>query len=834
MNVTNFTCRAVETSYGIPDFHASTLTFSFGVLQVLASFFIVIYLYCHGYCSCNKSDEISARGRMDSLSSTRRSHESFVESTIAHKNTQLVLPIYTLCLWGVALADLFQGIFNVLFPIKQSGGNFLWPTSIVFGFCYGCYHFVLEGIAFLLAQQGVGRFSLRRSFFGATLWAFITFFIQVVAFTMEPNTKIHFAATLAWESMMFLLYFILAFWPIRWFPERCCHRRPALRTIYAPFWALLRCISCTAIILQMYNIDMGICVYDFGVLLPFAIIKPFIVYITLRSDSRYWMGLGDQNHPLQRPLMGSNLGASSARELASQLDTSTTRGVRMLHPSLLELENSGSNTILGIGGSARVIRATYQGRPVAAKLLFLPELTPNHVRSLCNEASLLSSVQSDHVLRIHGLVVQPPSIFLISDVASHGSLYDLLHNFKSLSHSRSRSRSDKGSKVSRSGIEQFDIHGKKSLLFRLHVAIGCAESVEILHQQCPSVVHGDIKGQNFLLHNDFMVKVADLELASRCLQGVSSIGILRRPVVDDHNSSSSKESSVGDMNDFETSVRIRKINDSRQLSKESLMNLRRLSQSLSPDDPQYRISETFNWLAPEVIDGHRNSPSSDIYSLAMTLYEIMTDKIPFHHLQLSSKFDSEKLKFAICSESIRPGSVNGFNTSNDLNEMDHLLSKMWSKDRSDRPNSSNVVTSLRSIACKILFGELTFTHSGYVNLDGHCNELYNNIEISNVCGAVLDAAPPFRFKYVSKKWQNNVGWSSDKIINKTIFETLRGPRTNRTRTRNLKTALALGEFFVSGCVHYDSDGQPMLHFFSLTPLAGTKPLVLLRSATMLL
>jgi hypothetical protein len=173
----------------------------------------------------------------------------------------------------------------------------------------------------------------------------------------------------------------------------------------------------------MYNIDVGFCIYDFGVLLPFAILKPFIVYLTLRADSRFWMGLGRQLHPLQQPLRGSNLGESSARALASQLDTSHIRGVKMLQPSLLSIDSSASRlNVLGIGGSARVMRARYQGKVVAAKLLFVPELTPDHVRALCNEASLLSGVamQSDHVLRVLGLVVRPPSIFLISEVATYG------------------------------------------------------------------------------------------------------------------------------------------------------------------------------------------------------------------------------------------------------------------------------------------------------------------------------------------------------------------------------------------------------------------------------
>ena len=82
---------------------------------------------------------------------------------------------------------------------------------------------------------------------------------------------------------------------------------------------------------------------------------------------------------------------------------------------------------MGIGGSARVYAATYRGHPCAAKLLFLPEITANTIRALCNEASLLSGVQSPHVMKILGICVRPPSIFLVSEMIFYGSLYDIIH-----------------------------------------------------------------------------------------------------------------------------------------------------------------------------------------------------------------------------------------------------------------------------------------------------------------------------------------------------------------------------------------------------------------------
>jgi serine/threonine protein kinase len=350
------------------------------------------------------------------------------------------------------------------------------------------------------------------------------------------------------------------------------------------------------------------------------------------------------------------------------------------------------------------------------------------------------------------------------------------------------------------GIDPFDPQ-LKTLMFRLHVAIGCCESIEILHQQQPPICHGDVKGQNFLLHSDFMIKIADLELASRCFQGNNE-----------------------DM-------------ESKTSSSYQIAQLRLLSQSVTPDDPEYRISETYNWLAPEVIVGQAQTPSSDIYSLAMTMFEVLTDQVPFHELNISSKFEPEELKHQICHHNVRPGS------SQICEEMDILLSSMWKKEQSDRPNIAAVLLRLRSIACQLLFGPLEFT---IINNDDQMAEsLFGDIEKSGLAGAVLDASPPFRIKFVSSKWQEVCGWSSAAVVNKTVLQCLRGPRTNATRTRNLKRALALDAFFVSGCVHYRENGAAQLHVFSTTKLKcptalAARPnksfpkLILLRSATMIL
>jgi serine/threonine protein kinase len=907
-------CRTVaDWPIPIPYLHASLSTVIFGCLQIVTSFVVLLFLYCVSYAytrdnsrgsfaasrdshaadgllggnhasssyrtsrrSSNASSATAAaslesgsrRGSSGSTkSSSRRQSQQrrFLESVMPQgqsRSSLLVLPVYRWALWGLALTDLMQGVANVIIKLKTPGGNLL-STSLIFGFAWGSYHFVLEGIAFLLMQQGCGRFALRRTLCFATFWGLLVFAAQTFSFYGAPDTGLQFLTGFVWDVGLFMFYTILWLFPAGGLP--CAPIvRPALVRIYAPFWSVFHLISSVSLLLEYTGFDVGVCIELIGVLLPFAVVKPFVVYFTLRADSRFWMGLGTQTDPLQQPLLGSHLPADSARELAQQLDTSVTRGVRMLEPALLKIEvrtsggasgaggasgtgrrSSGlKNSIVGIGGSARVYAARYRGRRCAAKLLFLPEITASTIRALCNEASLLSGVQSPHVMKILGICVRPPSIFLVSEIVSYGSLFDIIHvqgparrrriaeagalrraaveaaavegvlageskiGSMGARAARTKPASSKAAAHQDTGfIKTFPVTGEFSLALRMHLALGCAEAVQSLHAQSPPVVHGDIKSQNFLLHDDFLVKVADLELASRCLQGGRDVF---------SNNPYSGGIGGGDAAGGMMSTPARAAERSAFMQRANGINkLRRLSQSLTPSDPDYTIPEVANWLAPEVLDGHTQSPRSDVYSLAMTLFEVFTDSVPFSHLKLSSKFEGDALKHYICTEGVRPIAPREHPLPPPIED---LLARMWHTDRSLRPDAASVVRSLRGIAGRLLFGELSVLHHG-----DELNSLAigARVEAAGLCACVLDSRPPFRVQYATHKWQDACGWPLDSIVDKTLFETLKGPLTNASRMASFKQALALGDFHFSGNVHYSETGKPFLHLISVSPLTSS-------------
>jgi len=86
--------------------------------------------------------------------------------------------------------------------------------------------------------------------------------------------------------------------------------------------------------------------------------------------------------------------------------------------------------LLGMGSTARVYAGEFCGKPCAVKVLFTVEIVPEEIRRTCLEASLLHSLchTSQHVVRLLGVAVLPPSLCVVLELCSEGSLSDIIHD----------------------------------------------------------------------------------------------------------------------------------------------------------------------------------------------------------------------------------------------------------------------------------------------------------------------------------------------------------------------------------------------------------------------
>ncbi|XVE94479.1 hypothetical protein REPUB_Repub02eG0012600 [Reevesia pubescens] len=146
--------------------------------------------------------------------------------------------------------------------------------------------------------------------------------------------------------------------------------------------------------------------------------------------------------------------------------------------SLLKYESK-----LASGSYGDLYKGTFCGQDVAIKVLRTEHLNENMRREFTQEVNIMRKIRHENVVQFIGACTRPPSLCIVTEFMSGGSMYDLLHKQKS---------------------------GFK-LPFLLKVAIGVSKGMSYLHQN--SIMHRDLKAANLLMDENGVVKVADFGVA---------------------------------------------------------------------------------------------------------------------------------------------------------------------------------------------------------------------------------------------------------------------------------------------------------------------------------
>jgi serine/threonine protein kinase len=224
-----------------------------------------------------------------------------------------------------------------------------------------------------------------------------------------------------------------------------------------------------------------------------------------------------------------------------------------------------------------VYEGRWCGKVCAVKVLFTVEIVPEEIDRTCLEASLLHRLQSSsvHVVRLFGVAVLPPSLCVVLELCSEGSLADVLYG---KSDGRRQTSFDSNlSAISKKGsLQQTYLH-ELPWASRLELALGASRGVDAFARTFPGLSHNDVKSTNFLVDCPgpdaggglrYVVKIADVEFASH---------------------------------------------------------------GVTPEHT--RRGESPHWTAPEVLSGAAPvSPSSDVFALGSVLFEIMARQVPFGDL----------------------------------------------------------------------------------------------------------------------------------------------------------------------------------------------------------
>ncbi|GAB4838585.1 Serine/threonine-protein kinase sty46 [Ancistrocladus abbreviatus] len=135
------------------------------------------------------------------------------------------------------------------------------------------------------------------------------------------------------------------------------------------------------------------------------------------------------------------------------------------------------------GAYGDLYRGTYCSQEVAIKVLKPERISTNLQKEFAQEVFIMRKVRHKNVVQFMGACTKPPSLCIVTEFMSGGSVYDYLHKHK----------------------------GTFKLPSLLKVAIDVSKGMNYLHQN--NIIHRDLKAANLLMDENEVVKVADFGVA---------------------------------------------------------------------------------------------------------------------------------------------------------------------------------------------------------------------------------------------------------------------------------------------------------------------------------
>lgn len=198
-----------------------------------------------------------------------------------------IFPIFVQVLWISAFVNVYYSVIIIFFPFPGGGHNSIY-VSIAYASVSSLQHGVSEGIAFMLMENGVGKYAAKRVLRRVVFWIMLTF--TIFTFLFWKGGYGHYAietCALLFDSVIFLFYAIL--WCA---PNERVYRRPAA-IIYSSLMATFRFVVIFIDVLTYIPAyaEYSNCGYLFTWLVIFPLTQPYVCYHTLLEDSRWWQGI---------------------------------------------------------------------------------------------------------------------------------------------------------------------------------------------------------------------------------------------------------------------------------------------------------------------------------------------------------------------------------------------------------------------------------------------------------------------------------------------------------------------------------------------------------------
>ncbi|TDH68673.1 hypothetical protein CCR75_000912 [Bremia lactucae] len=216
------------------------------------------------------------------------------------------------------------------------------------------------------------------------------------------------------------------------------------------------------------------------------------IMLSLRADTRYWLAIDDNagsGATKSSSAMRRYLNLLSERGMITNFSTRTS--VYDVHHMIEEHRHNvvdfavlALDCIIAQGATSVVMRGTLRRStpvPIALKIYTDVQVTSEEVQRFSRETALNVQLSHPNVVHFYGLCVVPPSISLIFEFCEYGALDGTLRTSPEI----------------------------WTLAAKLKAWLDACRAVAYLHSFSPPLLHRDIKTDNFLIGQDFLLKLAD-------------------------------------------------------------------------------------------------------------------------------------------------------------------------------------------------------------------------------------------------------------------------------------------------------------------------------------
>ena len=342
---------------------------------------------------------------------------------------------------------------------------------------------------------------------------------------------------------------------------------------------------------------------------------------------------------------------------------------------MINLDELKMYGVLGSGSFGVVVRGSWHSIPIAIKIIHKQRLYAAHQQQpgsgtaeknerlhdeekalllrqrahLYTEMSVLSRIRHPHVTLFLGAAERDNDFLLVTEFMMMGSLWSCLRTPAVLADwDRLGWRRDAGFPRTQTRSTEMPTHSDMDAAGGICTRMAWQSACGLHHLHSSKLVHGDVKSPNILVDSACCVKLADFGTArwlTRAGGAPSS-----------SSSSNAEDDATGG----------------------------------SSTDSAKTFIGTPRWSAPEVIAGAEQTTHSDIYSLGICFWELVTRSIPYDDFAAT---DSHALMLQIAERGLRPSRA----TMEKLGvrpQMIHLIERCWRFDPAARPTSEAILQEI--------------------------------------------------------------------------------------------------------------------------------------------